>query len=127
MSHPFRIAALLTLLLLASAASESALARNGGRGGHAGGRHHGGHRAAIGLILAAPAYWYFRSPIYAPPIATAPIAPPVYVEQGDAQPASGQSAGEWWYYCAESRAYYPDVKECASAWQPVAAQLPASR
>jgi hypothetical protein len=124
------MASLLTLLLLASAASESVLARNGSRGGHSGGHsggHHGGHRAAVGLMFAAPAFWLFRAPIYAPSVVAAPSAPPVYIEQGDAQPVAVQSAGDWWYYCAESKAYYPYVKECAQEWQRVAAEPPVSR
>jgi len=106
----------LAATLLACAASESALAR--GRGGHSAHRHSGGSRVAIGLILAAPMYRYFPAPIYAPVIA--PASPPVYIERGDAQP--GPSTGDWWYYCADSKAYYPYVKECAREWQPVAAE-----
>ena len=45
--------------------------------------------------------------------------PQVYVEQPQAQPS--QPSG-YWYYCADSRAYYPYVKECPSGWQRVAPQ-----
>ena len=45
--------------------------------------------------------------------------PQVYVEQPQAQPS--QPSG-YWYYCSDSRAYYPYVKECASGWQRVAPQ-----
>ena len=113
----------LTLAVLLIAASESALARGrGGHSGHSGHRHSGGSRVVVGAIVAAPAFWFLPAPIYARPVVVEPAAPTVYIEQGDAQPASGRSTGEWWYYCADSKAYYPYVKECAREWQPVAAQ-----
>jgi hypothetical protein len=72
------------------------------------------------MVVAAPAFWYLPTSIYAPPVAAAPTAPTVYIERGDAQPASGETAGGWWYYCEDSKAYYPYVKECAREWQAVA-------
>jgi len=129
MSRAFRLASLLALLLLVSAANESAFARNGSRGGHSGGRHVGGHRAAVGVILAAPVFWHFRSPIYAPVLApvVVPMAPPVYIERGSVQPETAQSAGDWWYYCEQTKGYYPYVKECAQGWQRVAPEPSAGR
>ncbi len=56
-------------------------------------------------------YW---PPVYMPPIVVTP--PPVYVEQRQAVPVL--EAG-FWYYCNESRAYYPHVQQCAGAWQKV--------
>ncbi len=38
----------------------------------------------------------------------------------DAQQQSQSS--NTWYYCAESQAYYPYVKQCAAGWQQVAPQ-----
>jgi hypothetical protein len=130
------LALALAAVLLASMASESAFGRSSGRSahsgsrsshGHAANRHYYGHRAAVGVIVAAPAFWYFPAPIYVPPVVAAPAVPPVYIERGDAQPASGQAAGEWWYYCADTQAYYPYVKECSVEWQRVAPQPSASR
>jgi hypothetical protein len=118
-----RYLALMLILLLLCALNESALAR--GRGGHSGRNHFGGSRAAVGVIVAAPVFWYLATPTVVPVVA--PTAPPVYIEQGNAQPASAQGAGDWWYYCAQSRAYYPYVKECASEWQRVAPEPPTSR
>jgi hypothetical protein len=113
--------------LLASTASEPAFAR-GGRSAHFGSRHSGGSRVAVGVILAAPAFRYFPAPIIVPGVISAPTAPPVYyVERADAQPAAEQSAGNAWYYCAESQAYYPHVKECANEWQRVSTEPPAIR
>jgi hypothetical protein len=111
--------AVLAVVLLLGTATDSAFAR--GRGGHSGHRHSGGSRVAVGAILAAPAFWYFPVPVLARPVVVEPTAPLVYIERSDAQAASGQSTGEWWYYCADTKAYYPYVKECAQEWQPVAA------
>jgi hypothetical protein len=108
----------LAVVLLLGTASEAAFAR--GRGGHSGHRHSGGSRVAIGMVVAAPAFWYLPTSIYAPPVAATSTAPTVYIELGDAQSASGESAGGWWYYCEDSRAYYPYVRECAREWQAVA-------
>jgi hypothetical protein len=132
--------ATLTLLtiLAATMASESALARGGGHGGrsggHSGGSHFGGHhfgapRVSLGIVVGAP-FGYYPQPYYYyppnyPPIVTEPSLPPVYIEQGSSQPAPAPSQGEGdWYYCAESQAYYPYVKECAEGWQHVAPQPP---
>ena len=123
-----RVAApLLAAVLLAGTMSESAFARGGHRGGHTGARHHGGSRVAVRVIAVAPAFWYLPAPIIAPRIIMAPTAPPVYIEQGNAQPAPSPAAAEWWYYCADTKAYYPYVKECALEWERVAAEPPANR
>jgi hypothetical protein len=118
---------LLAAVLLAGTMSESAFARGGGRGGHSGSRHFHGHRVAVGVIVAAPAFWYLPVRTLAPPVVVAPAAPTVYIEHGNAQPAPSQAAAGWWYYCADTNAYYPYVKECAVEWQRVAAEPPAGR
>ncbi len=91
-----RIKAVLTLsaVLLAATASAPALAW-----------HHGG-RVHFGVVIGAPFYpWYYPPyyPYYYPPVA--PAAPPTYVD-----------------YCAESKTYYPYVKECPGGWQRVTPQ-----
>jgi hypothetical protein len=83
--------------------------------------HHGGH-AHFGVFIGAPGYWY--SPYYYPPEAAVPSSPPIYIEQGGAQPAPAPSQSNWWYYCADAKAYYPYVKECPAGWQRVAPQPP---
>jgi hypothetical protein len=113
---------ILLMVLLIAVANTSAFARGGkGRssGHHAAGAHVGGHhfgkpRVGFGVFVAAPAFWYFPPLPYFPPIDA--LAAPVYIEQGS---APDLPAG-YWYYCAEAKAYYPDVKECAGIWQPVA-------
>ena len=121
------------MVLLVAVASASAFARNGGgrghsgghhsTGAHTGGHHFGGPSVGFGVIVAAPAFWYYPPPPYYLPDAVAPSAPPVYIERDSALSAPDLPAG-YWYYCADAHAYYPYVKECAGAWQPVAPQAP---
>lgn len=123
----------LLMVLLVTVATASAFARGGGGRGHSGGRHFsgahigghhfGGPRVGFGVIVAAPAFWYYPPLPYYPPVAMAPSAPPVYIEQGSESSAPDRPAG-YWYYCADAQAYYPYVKECAGTWQPVAPQAP---
>ncbi len=81
---------------------------------------------SIGVPLFPPAYYYpapaYYYPPYYPPVA-APAAPTAYVEQS-APPQAAPDQSSWWYYCADSRAYYPYVKECPGGWQRVAPQPP---
>jgi FKBP-type peptidyl-prolyl isomerase-like protein len=60
-----------------------------------------------------------------------PGAPLVFeVDLLDIIPQSAQSAppappaehGSSWYYCADFKAYWPDVKECPGGWQKVVPQ-----
>lgn len=121
------------IVLLVGAASTPTFAHSGGGGGggkghsgghhvsgaHSGGQHIGGRRVGIGVIVAAPAF-YPPLPYY-PPDALAPSGPPVYIEQGTS--TQDRPAG-YWYYCADAKAYYPYVNECAVPWQPVAPLAP---
>ncbi len=86
-------------------------------GFHGGGFHHGGHgRVFIGtrIFLGDPFWW---DPWY-PPYPSAPVivqqTPPVYIQQS----APGEAA-TYWYYCEQSRGYYPYVKECPGGWMTV--------
>jgi hypothetical protein len=85
--------------------------------------HHGG-RAHIGVFIGAPGFWYppYDYPPYYPPLISVPSPPPTYIEQGGAQAMPAPEQSNWWYYCADAKAYYPYVKECPSGWQPVAPQ-----
>jgi hypothetical protein len=106
----------LSLIVLGAMASAPALAW-----------HHGGH-ARIGVFIGGPIYpWYYPSysPYYYPPAAVAvPADPAIYVERGSPQaaPAQEQQSPGYWYYCAESKTYYPYVKECSGRWQRVTPQ-----
>jgi len=90
------------------------------------------------------AYSYY--PGYYPPTVVIPGAPPFYIEREQvmtvpeitpgitilnaptdapaapttAQNQSVEPPGSWWYYCSDTRSYYPTVTECASPWQLIA-------
>jgi hypothetical protein len=101
----------LSMILLSTAASAPALAWG-----------HGGVR--FGVVIGAPFYPWYYPPYYSYPpyyyYPSAPATPQTYVEQGDPQAAPGQQS--YWYYCAESKTYYPYVKECPGGWQRVTPQ-----
>jgi hypothetical protein len=42
--------------------------------------------------------------------------PTVYVQQEQEEP-------QYWYYCQESQAYYPYVKDCPGGWMKVVPQV----
>jgi hypothetical protein len=116
-------------VLLASVFAGNAWAD--GYRGHSHGYRHGGGSVQFGVYVGAPwgyppypvypvypqlNYW---PQVYMPPILVAP--PSVYVEQQRTIPAL--EAG-FWYYCNESRTYYPHVQQCAVPWQKVSPTPP---
>jgi hypothetical protein len=148
MKRLVKLALTSVLILLGIVLSEAALAQRGGGGsghggggfshggggwGHGGGGHFGGAR--FGFYFGVPLYGlgyypyyyppYSYPPAYYPPAAYMPSSPPIYVEEDGAQPAPAQpSQQNWWYYCVDSKTYYPYVKECPGGWQRVAPQPP---
>ena len=134
-----KVLAVLFLLMFGTAASESAIARSGGGSGHGGGYSHGGgyghgygyRGVGIGVALGVPLFGlgyysapYYSYPAYAYPAPAYAVPAPAgaYVEQGYAQAAP--AAQQDWYYCPDSNAYYPYVRECPDGWQRVPAQPP---
>ena len=92
--------------------------------------HHHGH-VRFGVFLGAPAWYYpgpyyYGPPYYYPSVVAVPASPPVYAERGDGYAEPGRSDA-YWYYCADSRAYYPYVKECPGGWQRVVPQPPSAQ
>jgi hypothetical protein len=85
----------------------------------------------VGFNFGFPGYWgapyyapypyYYPAPAYYP-VAVAPAAPPVYVERSE--PAQQQGM---WYYCEQSRGYYPYVTECPGGWKAVPPAPPPAR
>lgn len=93
---------------------------------------HGGHaRARVGVYIGAPLLfspWYYPHPYgyyYYPPRVVVPAAPTVYIERGQAASPT-QPTQAYWYYCPESKTYYPYVSQCAVPWQRVVPQPPPS-
>ena len=119
----------LAALVLAMMTSVPAFARGGGYRHHGGGHHHSS--VSVGFAFGYPGYWggYYPYPAYAyyppayyyPPDTYYSSSPPVYVERGDANPPAERSQG-YWYFCPETSAYYPYVKQCAGGWQKVSPQ-----
>ena len=109
----------LAVILCGLFATESAFAWHRGRVGV--GFYFGVPVAGWGYYYPPPYYYY--PPYYPPTTVVVPAQPTVYVEQGGQQSAPPQSQG-YWYYCADSRAYYPYVKDCQGSWQRVSPQPP---
>ena len=117
---------ILVVVALMTLTNMSVWARGYGHG-------HGGH-VRFGVYVGGPAFWpgYYYGPPYYPPYYPAvvgapyPAAPTYYIEQGSTQPAPAPapapSQANWWYHCADAKAYYPYVRECPGGWQRVAPQ-----
>ena len=45
--------------------------------------------------------------------------PVTYIEQNPGAASSPAAETGWWYYCDQSRGYYPYVRECPTGWQRV--------
>ena len=111
--------------------------RGGGkyyRSGYYGGHYRGRTSISIGWPYWGPwgyypyyypyyAYPYYGYPYYYPyyaPAVTGPTSPPEYIEKS--KPAEESAPSGVWYYCPDSKAYYPYVMECPGGWQTVPAQ-----
>jgi len=122
------VACLSVALLLAAVVPSHAWSR----GHHF---HHAGARVFVGVgpVWWGPPYpyWYYP-PVYYPPVVVAPPpvivqqSPPVYVQQevapapAAAPPPPAAPAESFWYYCPNSKAYYPNVQSCTEPWVRVA-------
>lgn len=79
---------------------------------------------------------YYHPPLYTPYYPAVPVVisppsviitpPPVHVSQPAATVAPPPPTGvqprdnsPYWYYCPDSRTYYPYVRGCASDWQQI--------
>lgn len=94
-------------------------------------------RPRVGVYIGAPIVfspWYYGYPrpyyyppyYYPPAVVAAPAPQTVYIEKGqEAEAPAAQGSDPWWYYCPESKAYYPYVDRCAGGWQRVKPQPPA--
>jgi hypothetical protein len=117
------LVALAIILFVSSTVSAGGYYRGGG---HYRGHHRGGVDVVIGGAFWGPS-WYYPMPYYYPyyypeyysPVITVPSSPPVYIER---DPVEESAPSGIWYYCPESKTYYPYVKECPGGWQTVPAQ-----
>ena len=66
-----------------------------------------------------PYYYPYPAAVSYPYPAAVSAAPPVYIERGGDVAAADSP---YWYYCRDSDAYYPYVKQCAGSWERVPAQ-----
>lgn len=75
-------------------------------------------------VPGAPQEYIERDPAAAAQPA-APEGPPAQAGGAGAQSwGTSPSPDAWWYWCPQSRGYYPYVRECAVPWQRVAPQPP---
>ena len=121
-----------------SAYAAPAMHGGGGHGGHFSGRgfgggggghfHHGGHFEGGVWIGPGFGFWdpffYPYAPYpypysYYPPTVVVPEQPQKYIMQTP-QPQENN----YWYYCRESRGYYPNVKSCPGGWMKVVPSEP---
>ena len=146
---------ILTVVMLALSLMASGMAsadRSSGGGGHQGGYYRGGghqggyYRGNVGVVIGGPFWgspWYNQSYYYPPyqpyyyppyqpyyypyyaPTVEVPAEPPVYIERYQSKPSSTPSGV--WYYCSDSKTYYPYVKECPGGWQTVPAEPPSEQ
>lgn len=66
-------------------------------------------------------------PYYSYPYPYYPPSPPVVIQQQPQeyiyqQAPAPQSEQKYWYYCSESKTYYPYVKSCPGGWKKVLPQ-----
>jgi hypothetical protein len=140
MKRYLKLVPVLLLLAFGAVVSSPAMAQ---RVGHGFGHGHGsvyvrGHGGGVGLGIALGAALiglaYYATPAYSYPVYSTPAyvdpgpvvaASAGYVQQvvPQAAPAPAQSQGDW-YYCADSKSYYPYARECPGGWQRVPSTPP---
>jgi hypothetical protein len=130
---------ILALLLMTLFVSSMAFAD----GRHWGHGHYRGSHVGVGVVIGGPVWgpsWYYPHyypyspyypsypyyyPYYYQPTVVVPSTPPTYIERSEPEPSS--TLPGVWYYCPDSKTYYPYVKECPGGWQTVPAQPPSEQ
>lgn len=82
---------------------------------------HGGHfRVGVGIgvgpIWPAYPYPYYAPYYYSPAPAVVREVPQEYIQQ---EPQQAPEESNYWYYCPDSKGYYPYVKRCPGGWMKV--------
>ncbi len=89
---------------------------------------HGRHgRVHLGVVIGAPLWWHSwhawpHYPRYYERVIVERQGPTVYVEKDAAN--EELDANQYWYFCPDSKTYYPYVKQCSSPWQRVVPHSP---
>lgn len=86
---------------------------------------HGGRgRVHFGVVVGAPLWWHAwpHYPRYYERVIVERPGPTVYVEKDAAD--DERDADQYWYFCPDSKTYYPYVKQCSSPWQRVVPHSP---
>ncbi|MBV1777150.1 hypothetical protein KSF73_15630 [Burkholderiaceae bacterium DAT-1] len=83
--------------------------------------HHGPHLGRDGWWWVVGSGWYlYPDPVYPYPDF---YRPPVVVErvqiESQSQSPSLLPQQQYWYFCEDTRQYYPYVSTCSSGWKPV--------
>jgi len=86
-------------------------------------------RVGVGFYFGVPVTGYYPGyyyppyyPYYPPTTVVVPAQPQTYIEQAPQAPQAAPPAQGYWYYCPDSKAYYPYVKDCPAGWQRVSPQ-----
>lgn len=94
-----------------------------------------GPHARVGVWIGGPMWWgppaysssYYYGGYYPYSYSPYVVERPVILQQR-VEPsitvAPNTAQASLWYYCADSRMYYPHVSQCASPWQEVPATPP---
>jgi hypothetical protein len=97
---------------------------------------HARHDGRLGYWWIVGGVWYFYpQPVYPypdpymppvvleqqPPVVVAPQPPVVVQQQAPVVTAPQAPQAQNWYYCEDSKTYYPYVNNCASGWKQVPA------
>ena len=119
------VTGMLAAILLVAAVPADA------RGGH---RHypaHGHGHTRFGIYIGAPLLFapWWGSYAYSPPPVVVQAPALYYGERSNPLPsgpshAQSGTADARWYYCADTKTYYPYVQTCASPWQQVVPHAP---
>jgi hypothetical protein len=117
----FSIAIIVLLLVGGMPVLYASGVHGGGHGSYGGhyGRGHGGYYGrghGCGVIWIGPGWWDpWWDPLYYPYYSEPPYViqqqAPVYEQQ---TPVEEQQ--NYWYFCPDSKAYYPYVKQCPGGW-----------
>src|SRR5690606_32713151 len=96
----------------------------GGWGHHHGHGHHHKSHSSVRLYLGSPLPWlstWYRPHYYSyPRTVVVERQPQVYVQRTPAAAPAAQQ--DYWYYCPDSRTYYPYAQSCPSPWLQVVPQ-----